>query len=217
MLIRYCCNLQIFIVFSESSNSYPRHQLTYLQSTIGTTIHKFVDGCGNDIYLPCVSYHLPETDVRLFSPQTYHHIYGGHSIVNGDEVIMRICYKNKLTTLAIPINHGGTNLPIVRDSFVSNNMKKKLANQFRFALIAIGVNIALDYFANVSVHRVVSTSSRLRGIFSSFPCVGGHENENLSMPQKELLLWHWKLGVGMQRVQSVGQTQPVLPAPCPIL
>ena len=57
---------------------------------IGTTLHKFVDGAGNDVYLPCVSYHLPSTDVRLFSPQVYHQIYGGHSIVNGDEVIMRI-------------------------------------------------------------------------------------------------------------------------------
>ncbi len=170
---------------------------------IGTTIHKFVDGCGNDVYLPCVSYHLPETDVRLFSPQTYHQIYGGHSIVDGDEVIMRIRYKNKLTTLAIPIDCGGTNLPIVRDSFVSKNMKKKLAHQFRSPLIVTRVNTALDYFANVSVNRAVSTLSRLRGIFSSFPCVGGHENKKLSMPQKELLLWHWKLGIGMQRVQSM--------------
>ena len=40
---------------------------------IGTTLHKFVDaaGNGNNIYLPCVSYHLPSTDVRLFSPQVY--------------------------------------------------------------------------------------------------------------------------------------------------
>ena len=96
---------------------------------------------------------------------------------------MRICYKNELTTLAIPNDRGGTNLPIVRNSFVSNNMKKNLAHQFRSALIATRVNTALDYFANVSVHRAVSTSSRLQGIFSSFPCVGGHENENLSMPQ----------------------------------
>ena len=35
---------------------------------IGTTLHKFVDDAGNDVYLPCVSYHLPSTDVRLFSP-----------------------------------------------------------------------------------------------------------------------------------------------------
>jgi hypothetical protein len=27
-----------------------------------------------DVYLPCVSYHLPTTDVRLFSPQIYHQL-----------------------------------------------------------------------------------------------------------------------------------------------
>jgi hypothetical protein len=170
---------------------------------IGTTLHKFVDGSGNDIYLPCVCYHLPSTDVRLFSPQVYHQIYGGHSIVNGDEVVMRIRYENNLIKLAIPIDRGGTNLPIVRDSFVSDKIKKKLAHKFRSALIATGIYAALDYFANVSVNRAVSTSSRMQGIFSSFPCVGGLENENLLMPQKELLLWHWKLGIGMQRVQSM--------------
>eukprot|EP00956_Cyclotella_meneghiniana_P000566 scaffold631_cov49-Cyclotella_meneghiniana.AAC.3 len=50
---------------------------------IGTTLHKFlVDG--NELFLPCLSYHLPTADVRLFSPQTYHTIYGGHSVVTGD-------------------------------------------------------------------------------------------------------------------------------------
>jgi hypothetical protein len=107
------------------------------------------------------------------------------------------------TTIPIAIDRGGTNLPVVRDSFVSNNMKKKLAPEFRSALIAAGIHASLDYFANVSMSRAVSTSSRLRGIFSSAPCVGGPENENLSMPQKELLLWHWKLGIGMQRVQTM--------------
>ena len=71
---------------------------------IGTTLHKFVDGLGNDVYLPCVSYHLPLTDVRLFSPQVYHQIYGSHSIVNGDEVIIRIRYDNNLINIAIPID-----------------------------------------------------------------------------------------------------------------
>jgi hypothetical protein len=171
---------------------------------IGTTIHKFVDGDGNNVYLPCVSYHLPETDVRLFSPQVYHQIYGGHSIGNGNEVVMRIWsasghYKPN-TTIPIPIDCEGTNLPVIRDSFVSNNMKKKLAPKFRSDLIAAGVHASLDYFANVSMSRAASTLSRLQGVF---PCVGGPENENLSMPQKELLLWHWKLGIGMQRVQSM--------------
>ena len=120
---------------------------------IGTTLHKFVDDAGNDVYLPCVSYHLPTTDVRLFSPQVYHQIYGGHSIVNADKVVMCVRHDGKLKTIPIPIDRGGTNLPIVHDSFVSNKMKKKLAHNFRSALIATGVCTALDYFANVSVNR----------------------------------------------------------------
>ena len=94
---------------------------------IGTTLHKFVYGVGKKVYLLCVSYHLPSTDVQLFSPQVYHQIYGGHSIVNGDEVIMRICYDNDLINIAILIDEGGTNFPIVRNSFVSKKIKKKLA------------------------------------------------------------------------------------------
>jgi hypothetical protein len=43
----------------------------------------------------------------------------------------------------------------------------------------------------------------MQGLFTSFPCVGGLVNENLTMTQKELLLWHWRLGVGMQRIQAI--------------
>ncbi len=52
---------------------------------VGTTLHKFkIDG--QDIFIPCLSYHLPSAEVRLFSPQTYHTLYGGHSVVGGDYV-----------------------------------------------------------------------------------------------------------------------------------
>ncbi len=58
---------------------------------IGTPLHKFMDNNGNHVYLPCVSYHLPTTDVQLFSPQIYHQLHGDHSVVNGDEVVMKFC------------------------------------------------------------------------------------------------------------------------------
>ena len=106
---------------------------------IGTTLHKFVDAAGKDVYLPCVSYHLPLTDVRLFSPQVYHQIYGGHSIVNGDEVVMRICDERGPITIAIPIDKEVSNLPIVRNSFVPEKVKKKIAHKFRSALVATGL------------------------------------------------------------------------------
>jgi hypothetical protein len=41
--------------------------------------------------------------------------------------------------------------------------------------------------------------------FSNFcgACVGAAENENISAAQKELLKWHWKLGIGMYRIQEM--------------
>ena len=35
------------------------------------------------------------------------------------------------------------------------------------------------------------------------PTIGEDSNKNLTGPQKELLLWHWKLGISMKRIQSM--------------
>ncbi len=69
------------------------HDITRVNKVvgIGTTLHKFVDNNGNHVYLPCVSYHLPMTDVRLFSPQIYHQLHDGYSVVNSNEVVMKFC------------------------------------------------------------------------------------------------------------------------------
>ena len=56
---------------------------------IGTMLHKFnLDG--HEIFLHCLSYHLPSAKVWLFSPQTYHTLYGGHSAMWGDKIEMFI-------------------------------------------------------------------------------------------------------------------------------
>ena len=57
---------------------------------IGTTVHNSIDIKGNNVFLLCVSYHLTQNNVRLFSPQTYHHMYGGNYEVHCDHVNMRI-------------------------------------------------------------------------------------------------------------------------------
>ena len=57
---------------------------------IGTTLHKFKDSNGKDVFLPFVSYHLTSTDVQLFSPQTYHQMHGGKSVMDGEHVSMRL-------------------------------------------------------------------------------------------------------------------------------
>ncbi len=42
--------------------------------------------------------------------------------------------------------------------------------------------------------------------FPCFPCVGDSENKNLTSPQRELLLLHWKLGINMYQVQELKRT-----------
>ncbi len=126
-----------------------------------------------------------------------------HSVVNSDEVVMKFCKEGAL--ISIPIDRNATNLPIMHNSFMSKKVKREHASKFRSALHATGLYAALDYFANVSVNQNLSTLSRKQDPVSCFPCVGGLKNKNLSMPQKELLLWHWKLGIGMQCLQSMMQ------------
>jgi hypothetical protein len=150
-----------------------------------------------------VSYHLPMMDVRLFSPQIYHQLHGGHSVVNGDEMVMKFLKEG--ASILIPIDRNATNLPVVHNSFVSEKVKREHASKFWSALHATGLFAALDYFANVSVDQNLSTPSRKQDPVSSFPCVGGLNNKNLWMPQKKLLLWHWKLGIGMQPLQAMMQ------------
>jgi hypothetical protein len=108
--------------------------------------------------LPCVSYHLPTADVRLFSPQIYHQLHGGHSVVNCDEVVMKFCKKGAL--ISIPIDRNATNLPVMHNSFMSEKGKREHASKFRSALHATGIYAALDYFANVSVDLNLSTLLR---------------------------------------------------------
>ena len=122
--------------------------------------------------------------------------------MNGDKVVMRTRDDWGPIEIPIPIDKGGTNLPIVWNSFVSQKVKKKISHKFRSALIATRINAALDYFAE-TITQSLSMPFRMQGIFTNFSGVGGPVNENLTMAQKELLLWHWRLGVGMQRIQAM--------------
>ena len=182
---------------------------------IGTTLHRFVDDRGRVVYLPMVAYHLPTTDVRLFSPQIYHQLHGGHSTVDGANVYMTL--QGRRPTITIPIENGSSNLPCVYNSFVSDKVKREYASKMRSGLKASRLFTALDFFGQLPLtgsarysdkgEDMVPTSSRQRALNLVLQCVGDVENENLSAAQRELLLWHWKLGIGMQRIQAMMRDQ----------
>ena len=68
----------------------------------------------------------------------------------------------------------------------------------------------LDFFGDldsIGSVQAMGVSSEQQNIEQEFEqhhshfcgaCVGAPANQNLSGPQKELLLWHRKLGIGMQ-------------------
>jgi hypothetical protein len=66
---------------------------------IGTTLHKSTDTDGKPVFLPCLSYHLPQTDVCLFFHQTYHQMHGGYSKVCAQSIQMKL----RTSTISITI------------------------------------------------------------------------------------------------------------------
>ncbi len=121
----------------------PVRDITKVNNMIGiwTRLHKLTDTKELPVYLPCVSYHLPQMDVRLFAPHTYHQMHGGYSKVYGDCVKMLL----KTSEIQIQIVREKHNLPIVFDSYVSPNMKKMLASSMRSGLCHTQLN-AFDFF-----------------------------------------------------------------------
>ena len=95
-----------------------------------------------------------------------------------------------------------TNLPVVHDSFVSEKAKRGLGPLMRLGLCQTRMPV-LDFFGEID--KVVSSifTQSDQTFFPCFPCVGDSENKNLTSPQRELLLWHWKLGINMYRVQEL--------------
>jgi hypothetical protein len=163
---------------------------------------------GNDIFIPCLSYHLPSAEIRLFSPQTYHNLYGGHSAVFGQRVEMFIDHLR----IGIGIDPSASNVPMVYNCSVSAQEMKDHAPFIRSALPKY--EMKMDFLGGWSSEVLKSWNLASEEINSEFghycrasgfglPNVGVDTNVNLTSAQKELLLWHWKLGISMQRIQEL--------------
>jgi len=153
--------------------------------------------------------------VRLFLPQIYHQLHGGSSTIDGANVCMKL--SGRRPNITIPIACGESNLPCVFNLFVSKKVKQEYASNMRSALKASRLFTALDFFGEMpftmpaqysnKVEDTTPKKSRQRALNLVLQCVGSVDNENLTSAQRELLLWHWKLGIGMQRIQSMMRDQ----------
>ena len=169
----------------------------------GTVIYKFKNDKGEDVFLPCIAYHLPTADICLFCPQAYHQMHDYYSTINSKRVIKLLKENN----IVIPIDSGPSNLPMVWDPSVSAEKQREIGQGFVSKLVFCNLPGMNSMFQvptfNSTVNQVGKDSWEDVWDDLICPCVGSDQNINLSGPQRELLTWHWKLSVGMQRIQEM--------------
>ena len=113
----------------------------------------------------------------------------------------------------IPVDLGKTDLPVVHNSFFTENKNHAIVPLMRSPL-AYSIISNLDvfgYLSSIKYLQDVDISSDKMEIESEFKhhyphfcgaCVGDPVNQNLSGPQKELLIWHWELLFCIYRIQD---------------
>jgi hypothetical protein len=134
-------------------------------------------------------------------------MHGGYSEVYSNCIKMLL----KTSKIQIQIVREKHNLPIVFDSYVSPKAKKMLASTMRSGLCHTRLN-ALHFFQENTLQDLqICAPLGFTGPkhYSHFccPCVSTTENKNLFASQKELLKWHWKLGISMFCIQEMMHEQ----------
>ena len=182
---------------------------------IGTTLHKYSSVDGKTYWLPCLSYHLPSADTRLFSPQVYHTLYGGNSTVEGDHTMMHIGDMNTglRADVIVAIDRQGPNVPMLFNVSVTADKMERISPHINSALPRMERHTdflgsySKEHYADWSMDSVEAEFDHFSGFCG--PCVASDANQNLSSAQEELLLWHWKLGISMHRIQELMREIPM--------
>jgi hypothetical protein len=148
---------------------------------IGTIMWKLPTTKGHLVFIPAVAYHMPDCDIRLFSPQSYFNLHGGDATVTARSVVMRLPDKHVVN---IPID------PTV-NILVIPHPQPTLEEQ--------------DNFGPHLLSSIVANTLHLSGLAKPVCCktVADVSNNNLSGPLRELIQWHSKLCINMNHVQEL--------------
>lgn len=184
---------------------------------MGIVLYKMRATNGNICFVPGIAYHLPGCNLRLMSPQSYHQTYKGYSQLDGSEYtffLAEAANGPERHEIRIPI-HDKSNLPMIFD--VSTTGKEK-ADAKPFFVNAIRMHIHFsgaffgtwrttydyrdegeedEYEFRPLMHKGGKTK------LNCLTCLSDESNPNLSTGQKELLLWHYRLGISTKHVQHL--------------
>lgn len=173
----------------------------------GFILRKYKTRSGSIVYVKSFDYHMPSAEVRLTSPQSLiKSMKGGRAVIDAirDNVEWHLPDGE---ILDIPIDPA-TNLPTFPQGFVCTNEEKRMFVEEHPEMLTAEV---LDKCAEEveCEDPSMSLSEIPARDLQCFTCVADETNQNLTPPQKELLHWHWKLGVNMRDLQHMMKTQNV--------
>ena len=160
--------------------------------------------------LRTISYYVPQATIRLFSPQAYFKANPKGSLtLNINGIFLHMPCG---TTLKFPIQPG-SNLPIMLTRQALHRSRTKSCNfkpSHKSSLNTIS-NVLSFICSSTYDHFVHGTVFHLQHAGAMAAVVNDdavlkQANSNLSPEQKELLLWHYRLGhIGIARVQTLLQ------------
>ena len=192
-----------FIDYEEVSIPVKDISKTNMVIGIGTVMYKLRATNGDELLVPGISYHLPECDIRLMSPQVYHKLYGGCSIVDGDKVDWRLPKQFEMSTvhhIEIPMNKD-TNLPMLFNVTCTEEERTTIGPRFTKAVAHL--RHARGFFLGKWSVTEAEDEYEFDDFLHLYPCVTNVDNLNISAAQKALLLWHFKLGISVKDVQQL--------------
>ena len=178
----------------------------------GLVLYKAVATNGEVVYLPGLAYHLKSTDIRLISPQAFHQLWGGHSVINDESFRL---HTTSGQVLDVPLE-SKSNLPMLYGVTCSVQehravgaayarqwkVKQRLSHSFFFGNEDGGWRFTrLEDEDFAEPQEVTYDFDLCAHLTRTAPCITIADNPNLSPAQKELLLWHYKLGCSMKKIQ----------------
>jgi hypothetical protein len=203
-------SLSDFISHPTTSDTKKLGSLTTVETKVsgqGPIEWEIEDVNGVTKKLSTMSYYVPEATIRLFSPQIYFKENPTAHLtlnVNGIELHMPCG-----TILKFP-TQPGSNLPIMltrqalqrgRNKFGSNRPHHKPSLNTMSNILSFICSTTYDSFVHGSIFHLQHAGA-MAAVINDDAVLKNHNN-NLSPEQKELLLWHYRLGhIGFGKIQS---------------
>ncbi len=183
---------------------------------MGIVLYKMPATNGDTCFVPGIAYHMPDCNIRLLSPQSYHQMYNGHSELDGQAFtffLAKAVNGPMQHQIKVPIDPG-SNLPLLRD-VSTTGLEKQRARPHFVQSIRMHQHFCGSFFGRWRTSYDPDDDEGEDDVFefrpflhevrslNSLNCVTQGHNPNLSNGQKELLLWHYRLNCSLKRVQHL--------------